>query len=124
MEYSFIYGNKGYELPTYSMKIAEKIETVEKTNQGPSKFRDKCKSMYEFISNIIGKDNTDEIIGVFNESDPNIINLVYLEIVKQYNKPLVDYNAEETAAKLDDVGIDKITELLKALPNAEKLNLK
>lgn len=121
MEYSFIYNGKNYDLPKYNFSIAEKLEKQENINNNSGKFKDKCKSMYELINELIGKESTEELIGKFNDSDPNIINIIYLEIVKAYNQPVADYNADNIDNKLNDSNIGKITDLLNSLQNIDKL---
>ena len=61
------------------------------------------------------------LIGRFEESDPNIINIIYLEIVKSYNKPLMDYNEAEVEKKINSDEIGKVLELVKALPQIKEL---
>lgn len=40
--------------------------------------------MYKFESELIGKQKLSELIGDFNDCDPNDINLLYLKIVASY----------------------------------------
>ena len=121
MEYNIIYEGRGYELPKYSIKVAEKIEKLEDAKGSNINFKEKCKLIYGFIDFALGKEFTAEVLGDFQEADPNTINIVYLEIVKQYNKPLTDYNNAESTAKLDEAGIDRLTDLLKSIPKVAEL---
>lgn len=116
MEYTVIYNGQSYDIPNYSIKISEKLEEIELLNRGNQKFREKCKKMYDFASDILGKETVVSILGKFDESDPNGINILYLEIVKSYNKPLVDYNMQGFEEKLGDGQIDKVLEMINAIP--------
>lgn len=121
MEYTVIYNGQSYDIPNYSIKISEKLEEIELLNRGNQKFRDKCKKMYDFIGEILTKQIANELIGKFEDSDPNSINILYLEIVKSYNKPLADYNDSEVEKRINSDELEKMLELVKALPSIEKL---
>lgn len=121
MEYTVIYNGQSYDIPNYSMKISEKLEEIETQNRGNMKFRDKCKKMYDFIGEILTKQTAIEILGKFEDTDPNAINILYLEILKSYNKPLMDYNDAEVEKKINSDELEKVLELVKALPQLEKL---
>ena len=121
MEYTVIYNGQSYDMPNYSIKISEKLEEIELLNRGNQKFRDKCKKMYDFIGEILTKQVVNELIGKFEDSDPNKINILYLEIVKSYNKPLMDYNDAEVEKKINSDELGKVIELVKALPQIKEL---
>ena len=121
MEYTVIYNGQSYDMPNYSIKISEKLEEIELLNRGNQKFRDKCKKMYDFIGEILTKHVANELIGKFEDSDPNTINILYLEIVKSYNKPLMDYNDAEVEKKINSDELGKVIELVKALPQIKEL---
>ena len=121
MEYTVIYNGQSYDIPNYSIKISEKLEEIELLNRGNQKFRDKCKKMYDFIGEVLTKQVVNELIGKFEDSDPNTINILYLEIVKSYNKPLTDYNESAVEKRINSDELEKMLELVKALPSIEKL---
>lgn len=130
MNYSIIINNETVNLPDYTFGIADKIETQENLNAGSAKFRDKCKGMYDLICTLIGKDETEKHIGKFNDADPNTVNIVYLEIIKAYNKPLNDYNIDENQSKFSDAlsaidgeQVSKISELMKAINTVNKMQV-
>ena len=122
MEYNINRNGESYELPKYTMKIAEKLEKAELLNNKASEnFKNKCKSMYDFCAELLGKEIVSTLIGKFEESDPNEINILYLDIIKTYNKPLEDYQQAEASDKLNSMEFDKMTELLKAVAQSEKV---
>ena len=124
MQYTVIINGISYDIPCYSISISEDLEKIELLNNGNQKFREKCKNMYDFICKILGKENSLEILGKFENSDPNTINITYLEIVKSYNKPLSDYNLENSEQKLSSDLVDKILELAKIVPLNEGIKNK
>ena len=123
MTYTMNYNNQLVEVPSYNFSIAEIIEKQEMINGSRSKFKDKCKSMYDTISDIIGMDNTMDTLGKFADADPNRINIVYLSIVNAYNEPLNKFSEEHTFEKLDTQQIDKIVNLINALEKANNLRV-
>ena len=121
MDYSMTVNGMVIELPKYTFDIAEKIERQEIVNSGTSKFKDKCKSMYTTICSIIGEDKVADAIGAFNETDPNLINIMYLELIKAYNKPIDEFNQNKITNSLQNSGVEDITKLLNSLQNIDKL---
>ena len=123
-DYRIEYGGNEYELPKYSFLISEKLEKQEEINKGVSNFKSKCKQMYNLIADILGADVTKEIIGEFSSTDPNEINILYLKIVKAYSKPIEDFNEDTISNSLDNLTVDKIIELTKAVEKANSLNIR
>ena len=76
--YSIVLNGTEVNLPNYSFTTANKIEEIEiSNNNAAKKFKDKCNLMYKFESELIGKQKLSELIGDFNDCDPNDINLLY-----------------------------------------------
>lgn len=122
MEYVINRNGEEFAIPKYSMKIATKLETTELlNNKASADFKSKCKSMYDFCSEMLGKDVVISLIGKFDDSDPNEINILYLDIVKAYNKPLEQYQNEVAKEKFESMEIDKMTELFNSLANSDKV---
>lgn len=119
MQYTIIHNGTSYDIPNYTMGVSEEIEKIGQFNMADNPFKKKCQKMYDFISDKLGKENTAEVVGDFATADPNTINIVYLEIVASYNKPLEEYQNEQSHSKLDDAQIDKVTALLSALSNSK-----
>ena len=123
MQYNINYNDTVVTLPKYSLKIAEMLEQQDKINSSPIKFREKCKTMFTTLENIIGNEKISELIGKFEECDPNDINLLYLSVVKAYGEPLNSYNTDSVYNSLNDMQVDKLTRLIDALEKANKLHL-
>ena len=111
------------DLPDYSFNIADKLERQESVNSGNSKLKDKCKSMYDLITDLIGAELTTTLLGKFNESDPNRINILYLSIINAYNKPLQDFSESSVDDKINMEQIDKIVSLVSALEKAQNIKV-
>lgn len=120
MNYSIIYDGDSYELPQYKANIADKIERIKATLKSKSSEKDRCKLMYDFNSDMIGKDNIENIIGPFMEADFNVINIIYENILDAYSNPLREYKAEKTSEVLKGLRIDEISKLSNLLQSLEK----
>lgn len=130
MKYFITVSGSTYDLPDYTFAIADKIEVQENMNSGNGKFRDKCKGMYDLICSLIGKDKVENQIGKFTECDPNMVNILYLDIIKAYNKPLSEYNLTENETKfnealsaLDGEQLDKLSDLMKAVSSMDNFKV-
>ena len=123
MQYNINYNDTVVTLPKYSLKIAEMLEQQDKINSSPIKFREKCKTMFTTLENIIGNEKISELLGKFEECDPNDINLLYLSVVKAYGEPLNSYNTDSVYNSLNDMQVDKLTRLMDVLEKAQKLHL-
>ena len=130
MRYFVTINNETTDLPDYTFSIADKIEEQERLNSGNGKFRDKCRGMYDLICSLVGKDKVESQIGKFPECEPNMVNIIYLDIIKAYNKPLNDYNIDENQTKFNEAfsAVDgeqmrKLTDLVNAMTSMEKIKV-
>ena len=125
MNYQINVNGSTYALPTYNIKIMQMLDEQEKKNNDTSlDILDKLKSLYNTCESLIP--NLSAIIGSFDSLDPNELNLVYLNIIQAYSKPVNSHNNDEAKTKIQDAlssieGADKMIELMEKL---EKLNLK
>lgn len=109
------------ELPKYSMNIAKKLENADNVNASQQSFERKTKAVYDTISDIIGKDKVKEIIGTFAEVDPNAVYILYMRIVREYNRPIDDFNRENLEQKMQENHVGDITAIVDAAERAKKL---
>lgn len=124
INYSVIINNTEYDLPEYTLDIAEKLENVDRANTSSRSLRDKCKGIYALITQLLGEETTKEIVGDFSKVDPNKLNIIYLRIVDAYNNPLNNFETERRAQTLDDAGFTKIMGVMETLSKLDfdKLN--
>ena len=123
MTYTANFEGNIIELPDYTFNIADKLERQESVNYGNGKLKDKCKSMYDLITDLIGTELTTTLLRKFNESDPNRINILYLSIINAYNKPLQDFSESSVDDKINMEQIDKIVSLVSALEKAQNIKV-
>lgn len=111
MNYSVEFNGTITELPAYSFKAVEKFEKVDTVCASRVKHREKCKAMYDCITDLIGKPTTLKLVGDFTEADPNAINILYFSIIRAYKKPIDDFNEAETAGVFENESLEKISKL-------------
>lgn len=116
--YSIIFNKKEIELPNYSFQIAESLETTETINGSGKSYKEKCKALYKFETELLGEEIVKEIIGDFEKCDPNDIQLLYMGIVDCYNQPIIEKRNEQLKNTLSNYEIDKIS---KVIDTAEKI---
>ena len=119
MKYTIEFKDTELELPNYTLDIADTLEKADKANMSESKsYREKTETLYNTISNILGKDKLSELVGKLKECDPNDIQILFLTIGNSYNKPVEDFQdkmTEETMSKLEDV--KEVAEQMNKVPD-------
>ena len=108
---------QSYDLPARTIKLVEKFEALEKFDAMPDvSIREKFKRLHSFIVDMLGKDVAREFLkgDKLDEIDTNLLTLTYKKIVDAYEKPINDYSMEKVQHSLDEMPLDRMTELIKA----------
>ena len=121
MNYSIDYDGKTYELVNYTVDIASKIDSVTTVLASERPISDKLKLMYKTISELIGVQETETLLKPLNQADPNAINIVFMKIVSEYEKPATEFKKERNRESYDPNDIEMITKFLGSLPNINML---
>ena len=124
MNYSIEINGTLIELPKYTISVMEKIEQLEKSSNSSASAKSKLQTMYNFLCDLVGKDKIEEVIGKFNDADPNNINITYLSIVREYNKPLNDYEMSEGLEQIKELNNSDIAKLGETISKLEGVALK
>lgn len=124
MDYSIEINGNAIELPKYTISVMEKIEQLEKSSNSSASAKSKLQTMYNFLCDLVGKDKIEEVIGKFNDADPNNINITYLSIVREYNKPLNDYEMSEGLEQIKELNNSDIAKLGETISKLEGVALK
>ena len=120
MDYRLNFKGQTIKLPAYSLALAEKLEKQETINSGGKSLLEKCTSMYDLCSELIGNDLVKNIIGTLDTLDPNELNMLYLTIINSYNAPLSEFSQSQANDKLSRVS-DTMSQLSTLLNNVEVL---
>ena len=106
MNYFIEVNNQEVSLPQYTWEIEDKLVEADKINMSENKTsRQKGEHLYNLECELIGEDKTKEIVGGDLKScDPNAIQVVFIKILRAYDKPIEDVNAEKEQPMLDQLG--------------------
>lgn len=115
MEYSLDFRGNTIELPKYTLAITDKFDKLEKDNSKVLSAKERVKNIYKFLEDLLGKERTKEILDDFNNCDPNEVNILYLDIIKCYNKPVEEHESSGLKEQMDNAGVAEIIKLLEAI---------
>ena len=108
---------QSYDLPPKTIKIIEKIEELEIADaRRDLSIRDKYKKLHSFILDLLGKATAKEFLksDKFDEIDMSLLTITYKKIIDAYEKPIADYSMGKVQQQLEDIPLEKVTELIKA----------
>ena len=116
--YTIIFDDmQSYDLPGKTLKVMEKIEALQRDDTRKDlSIREKYKKVHMFVVDILGKDVTKELLGTdkLDEMDLSVLTITAKKIIDAYDKPLEDYNRSKVQQTIDEIPLDKVTELIKA----------
>lgn len=114
MNYTVIVNGHSYDLPKKTIAVMEKLEEVITVDSSKGMgIRDKFGVLHDFIVELVGEKGAKEILGADNlsEADMSDVTLTVKKIVEAYDKPLKDYQMEQSRKALDGIPIEKIIAL-------------
>ena len=128
MVHTVIVNGRSYDLPKKNINIANKLDEVLKVDaiKGLT-VRQKFEKLHKFSKDVLGEENTKEILGTDNieEVDLSDLTIMVRKIVDAYEKPISDYQAErnrEQLSRLPLQQLESITKVADVASNMEKLN--
>ena len=120
MEYIFEYNNEEIQLPSYNLDVVDKLEKADKVNMSENRtLREKTKVLFELESDLIGEEKTKELVGGDLKScDPNIVQILFILIIRAYDKPIDDINAEQTQGTFEQLEqMKEVAEQMNKVPD-------
>lgn len=108
---------QSYDLPGKTLKVVEKIEDLSKADARKDlSIREKYKKQHAFVIDILGKEVAKEFLGgdKLEELDLSVLTITCKKIIDAYDRPVDDYNRSKVQQSLDEIPIDKVSELIKA----------
>ena len=115
MDYTVIISGKSYDLPKKTMKVMEEMDRVAQIdNVKGMSLREKFKSLFDFITNLVGVKNSLEILcsDKLYEVDLSEVTLTFKKIMDAYDKPLADYNTSKSFETFDKIPLDKLSKIV------------
>lgn len=106
MNYFIEFDNQEISLPQYTWEIEDKLVEADKINMSENKTsRQKGEHLYNLECELLGEDKLKDLVGGDIKScDPNAIQVVFIKILRAYDKPIEDVNAEKEQPMLDQLG--------------------
>ena len=114
---------QSYDLPGKTLKVVEKIEEVLKNDARKDlSIREKYKKLHAFVVDILGKEAAKDFLGTdkLDEMDLSVLTITAKKIIDAYDEPLENYNRQKVQQTVDDLPLDKVTELIKATDSINK----
>lgn len=105
--YDFIYNGETYELPRYTLKIADLIG---KSNG--STLKETIKRKIDIIKELVGEDFVSQEIGNINDCDVNVVNSIFENIKDTYNRVSERTAIDLMNRRMDDLEVDKLASLV------------
>lgn len=108
---------QSYDLPGKTLKVVEKIEDVLKNDARKDlSIREKYKRLHAFVVDILGKEVAKEFLGTdkLDEMDLSVLSITAKKIMDAYDRPVDEYNRNRVQQTIDEIPLDKVTELIKA----------
>lgn len=125
MEYSVVFNGRTVALKNYNVDVAEKIEKHIKLSESSTSVRASLQSLYNTISSLLEDSNViNELVGNFNDCDPNDLNILYTLIVDSYEKPLDDFEQNRSASAFDNIGVNKLVGIADSIEKIQKFSKK
>lgn len=126
MQYKVNHNGVNCILPVFTRGIKKKIdETNEKLSNVEISIDDRIDSMYEFLKEAVGEENLNKALGSddLDEIDLNDLNILYLKITKEYDKPLTDFNKPEIDAETKKL-FQEVNSLAKNMESVSRMTKK
>jgi hypothetical protein len=106
------------------MHVSDEMDRINVMAVNPTvKKKDLYQNILDFIVEEVGTENATEIFKTLdvNKVDLQEAYLCFLDIVKSYDRPMRNAQAEEMSEQLNSADLDKVLEILRSTDNIEKL---
>jgi len=122
MEYTFIYNGRGYDLPRKTLDVTKALNEILNIDGANISIEKKFQRCLEFVSGLVGKENTIELFGSddLKKIDLSELSIVINLIDESYARPLEELQARRMNDKLSNIPIESLSALMETVINAEK----
>lgn len=101
MQYAVKHNGAAYILPVFTRGMKKKIDEVnEKIANPESPVDDRVDALYGFVADVLGEENVAKALGTTDpdEMDLNELNILYIRITREYDRPVREANKPELDA--------------------------
>ncbi len=128
MQYKVEHNGTSCILPAFTRNIKKKVDEVNtRLSNTDIALDDRVNSLHEFLTDTVGEETLTKVLGSadMDEIDLNDMNILYLKIAKEYDRPVADYNKPEFDANtkkiLQDIaGAAKSVESIQRVANMKR----
>ena len=102
MQYAVKHNGATYILPVFTRGMKKKIDEVnEKIANPESPVDDRVDALYGFVADVLGEENVAKALGTTDpdEMDLNELNILYIRITREYDRPVREANKPELDAE-------------------------
>lgn len=111
MDYSVSFDGETYELPAYNFGMAEELEKID----GTKDLKEKCKLIYNFAQKNVLKEKTEEVLGDFENADPNALVILHANICRAYQEPVEMSTMKMVSERISSGDLDKVVKLMEQI---------
>ena len=101
MQYTVKHNGAPYILPVFTRGMKKKIDEVNERITNPeSPVDDRVDALYGFVADVLGEENAAKALGTTDpdEMDLNELNILYIRITREYDRPVREANKPELDA--------------------------
>lgn len=128
MQYKVEHNGSSCILPAFTRNVKKRVDGVNERLADTGIPLDDCvSSLHEFLTETVGEETLTRMLGSadMDEIDLNDMNILYLKIAKEYDRPVADYNKPEFDANtkkiLQDIaGAAKSVESIQRVANMKR----
>lgn len=128
MQYKVEHNGSSCILPAFTRNVKKRVDGVnERLADTGIPLDDRVSSLHEFLTETVGEETLTRMLGSadMDEIDLNDMNILYLKIAKEYDRPVADYNKPELDANtkkiLQDIaGAAKSVESIQRVANMKR----
>lgn len=95
MQYKVEHNKVNCILPTFTREVKRKMDAVnEQISNTDMPLDDRIDTMYGFLEEVIGEEALSRALGSndLDEIDLNDVNILYLKVAKEYDRPVMEFN--------------------------------
>lgn len=109
---------KELSVPKWNMKLAKLQDVVSEKEKN----EDIYKAQFDFLSEAYGKKQLLDILEAksLDDCDLIVLQLAYLEVIDEIQRPLTEKQAERISSQIDSSGISEMLPVLNAIKEANK----
>lgn len=123
MQYTVKHNGINCVLPTFTRSIKKRIDEMNaKLADADVSLDDRVDALHEFLTDTVGEEALTKMLGSadMDEVDLNDMNILYLKIAREYDRPVEDFNRPEFDANTKKI-LQEITGAAKSVESIQRV---